>query len=200
MQIYQLENSKLGKIPNNPLVPGKDCDKKNCKFCIKQCYAMKFYRFRPSVKKSWDNASNLLRKDQKQYFDTFVQMFSKRKPEFFRIHTSGDFISKRHYNLWNQTIDTFPKTRYLAFTKSFSKIDVDTPDNFSQIISVFPGMTVPEHLWKLSFAFAGEIEDYKETDFYDRTKLAKVCPGYCSDCFFCWHAKDLGFDVRFPIH
>ena len=190
-------NSKLGKLPNVSLVPGRDCT--NCKACISTCYALKAYRAWPTVKANWGANSDLLRSDPDKYFADVRAYLERAQPTLFRIHVAGDFVSLEHVLEWILVALDFPGTRFLAFTKSFDYLPdspAELPDNLSVVVSLFPSMALPAHLESYPIAFAGELTDYatpRATDAID-------CPGNCETCGVCWSLGKKGLDVSFPFH
>jgi hypothetical protein len=94
------KNRKLGNIPNVSTIPVKDCGKnaihcgtpdKNGKI---PCYAMKAWQQYPNVRKAWKTNSQQFRKDPDSAFSELSAYIAKRKPRFFRIHVSGDFLDQ----------------------------------------------------------------------------------------------------------
>ncbi|MHC4458553.1 MAG: GP88 family protein [Planctomycetota bacterium] len=205
--VVSSDNRKLGQeIPASNLRPVRDCT--NCKFCAKDCYAMKAWKIYPSVRVSLTRNSALLRTDIGGYFEKVHRFLTKKSPDFFRIHSSGDFISLEHLKYWVKIAKNHPKTKFLAFTKSYEIVsqyltvakdwpDFEIPENFSLVVSVFPGMVVPKDLEHLPRAYAGEPEDYKHLA---RASDALHCPGSCQTCQACWGLAKRNIDVRFSIH
>ena len=140
MSVVSPGNSKLGKLPNVSLVPGRDC--RNCKACIGTCYAMKAYKAWPSVKANWTENSDLLRTDPDAYFTEVRAYLTRTSPVLFRIHVAGDFVSLDHILDWVLVAQDYPSVRFLAFTKSFDLLPDPTelPRNLSVVVSLFPGM------------------------------------------------------------
>ena len=91
-------NSKVGRIPNISLTPGRTCSAEACRTCLAGgCYAMKSYRMYPSVRRSWDANTDLaindlatMERELTAYFGSMVA------PRFFRIHVAGDFVHREY--------------------------------------------------------------------------------------------------------
>ena len=194
------------KVPNNSLLMGRDCGP-GSKHCIGSCYAVKAFKAYPSVKISWQGNSELLRTKPEEYFGAICNYLTRAQPAMYRIHVSGDFISKAHFGRWVQIAERYPGTSFLAFTKSYRYLPADSntlPSNFQPVLSLFRSMVgtpedIPAHLLdSYPLAFAGGRWEYWDTDYWFRARDAIDCTGICSakECSLCWR----GFDVHFPIH
>lgn len=120
------------------------------------------------------------------------------KPEFFRIHAYGDFLSQNYVNDWFEIARMFPLINFLAFTKQFSFNYTKRPENFTVVFSFW-------HDWGL-------------TEFADNQKVNKVfvydwrnpdnridnntifCPGHCASCLLCWNADTIQNTIAFQKH
>lgn len=190
-------NSKLGSLANMSLTPGATCSPEACKTCLHGgCYAMKSYRMYANVRAAWDAntalaANNLpaMEADLMAYFGAVTA------PRFFRIHVGGDFISREYAEMWARVADRNPGTNFLAFTKQWDNVrGVRFPENFSLVLSSWPGTVIPEDLRELySVAW---LDDGTE----DIPSDALECPGNCATCGVCWSLAKRGIDVRFAKH
>lgn len=185
-------NSKIGKIANVSLIPVKDCV--NCHACKKDCYALKAFKQYPNVRQAWQGNSELLRKRPIKYYNDLMLFLSTYKGKFFRFHVAGDIINKNHFLCIAGTAKAFPNIKFLIFTKSFDFIIPSIiPDNLTVVLSLFPGMGIPNKLKSFPRAYAGECKG-------KRFKNAMECIGYCDKCYLCWNLKELKKDVKFNIH
>ena len=191
-------NSKLGTLPNVSLLPIETCPLN--KYCRDACYAVKFTKVYPSVKKAWSDNTNLARNDMEAFFDGIREALDGLKPEFFRLHVSGDFFSQEYFNAWCQLASEYPDTKFLAFTKALGFVRGSIPDNLEIVLSVFPGMRIPSRLDGFPIAAAGQVGDYTESKHVERIGDAMTCPGLCETCGMCWNLSKIGKDVRFSIH
>jgi len=191
-------NSKLGRLPNVSLIPGKDCT--NCSKCATSCYALKAFRAYPSVNKSWTDNSETLRNNPAEYFAEVRAYLSRHTPVLFRIHVAGDFITQEHLDQWLEIAKEFPSTRFLAFTKSFAFLPLHSalPENMSLVVSMWPGMKAPARKG-YAIAYAGDAADYQGSH-NKRAAAAVDCPGNCDTCGICWSLAKKGQDVIFPFH
>ena len=175
-------NSKLGNTPNISTVPGKDCGKGVP--CTKDCYARKFYRQYPNVRKAWNENSRYQRVDPTGYFGDIYAWLMLHRPKYFRIHVAGDFISQNTVHRWGQLGSGIPATRFLAYTKREDLFFGYLPENFIIRHSMWPGwgnakLKLPK-FW---------MQDKQGTE----TRIPKkkfLCPGDCEKCRACW-SKDV---------
>ena len=191
-------NSKLGKIPNISLPPIAACG--NSKQCAKECYAVKPYRMYPNVKKAWNN-NFVLHRLNLSYVDVEIRKFlDKKKPKYFRIHVSGDFLNQKHVDMWAGIAEDYKGTQFLAFTKMFN-LTFPSSKNFRIYFSVWPTMNRAEYEDFLqdkpvAVVTAEDLKEYHKEDLR-YLHFPKVCPGSCSDCKYCF--EEVG-DVIFKKH
>ena len=104
--------------------------------CIKFCYAQKgnYKRF-PSVRNGMEKKYQLTKEEN------FVQLMNKeikkKKPDFVRVHDSGDYYSKKYLNKWLTIAKQNPKVKFYSYTNSikFIKELQGIPGNFDFIFS-----------------------------------------------------------------
>ena len=203
------QGHKLGPHTMNvSLVMGRDCGPQAV-HCINQCYAVKAFKAYPSVRKSWTGSSQLLRSDPDAYFAAIDKAVGRVRPNLFRIHVSGDFISDDHFRRWANLCGKHRETNFLAFTKSFSYLPDSLdgyPVNFEIVLSLFPSMVgspedIPDRLLgQYAIAYAGKRSEYVGSR-YERDAMASIdCPNACDTCGICWALTDQQLSVNFPIH
>lgn len=190
-------NSKVGQIPNFSLVPGRTCTPEACRTCLKEgCYAMKSYRMYPSVRKAWDDNTNLAVNNLERLEGELMKYFDNplTRPRFFRVHVGGDFVTYAYAEMWARIATAFPDVNFLAFTKCFDIVDtIDFPDNFSIVLSAWKGCAIPERLKKrYAVAYVSDCDDVPGD--------AIRCPGHCDTCGACWGLAKRGLDVVFDKH
>lgn len=207
--MLQKGNSKLGKIVNFSLPPIKSCP--NCKYCVQkdiglECYAIKPYRQYKTVRDCWNN--NHKQSKRKSFVKDICNELSKLEPKLVRIHVSGDFYSQTYLNKWFDICKSFPKTSFLAFTKSFKLNFTNKPENLKIIYSVMPRMTNDMIPQQGSRAYCGDMTYFK--DFSGKLRKFKGilhskgeqilnCHGYCENCGICWDLPE-HCSVSFEIH
>ena len=180
-----LGNAKLGNIPQFNLPPRKSCP--NCKHCSGiwdghkySCYADKALRIYPTVSKCWNRNLKACRKNLDNVYTDIVEYLQTSKPEWFRIHSAGDFYSQEYLDMWIRITKEFPDVRFLAFTKSFHLSFRSKPRNLKVIYSIMP--TTPKAgVPRGSKAYAGPIPKTKQRVF--------ECPGNCETCAACWNLR-----------
>ena len=104
--------------------------------CIKFCYAQKgnYKRF-PSVAKGMEK--KYLLSKQSNFVDLMNKEIIKKKPDFIRVHDSGDYYSKEYLNKWLIIAEQNPKVKFYSYTNSIKFIkDLESiPNNFDFIFS-----------------------------------------------------------------
>lgn len=104
--------------------------------CIKFCYAQKgnYKRF-PSVAKGMEK--KYLLSKQSNFVDLMNKEITKKKPDFIRVHDSGDYYSKAYLNKWLTIAEQNPKVKFYSYTNSIKFIkDLESiPNNFDFIFS-----------------------------------------------------------------
>jgi ferredoxin len=185
-------NSKLGRIPNVSTVPGKDCG--NCGACVKDCYAVKFYRMYPTVRNAWQGNSELAREDRAGFMRQIREYLTAKQPEFFRWHVAGDILDQAYLEEMKRIAREHPKVKFLAFTKMHMLEYKRLPKNLAVVASMWPGLDVPVNVKRLPKAWMQDGTDKRVP------KTAIPCPGKCDECGMCWALPQLGRDVVFHKH
>tara|TARA_R100001463_G_scaffold20385_1_gene49687 strand:+ start:902 stop:1513 length:612 start_codon:yes stop_codon:yes gene_type:complete len=104
--------------------------------CIKFCYAQKgnYKRF-PSVKNGMEKKYQLTK--QSNFVELMNEEIKKKKPDFIRVHDSGDYYSKTYLDKWLTIAKENPKVKFYSYTNSikFIKELQEIPGNFDFIFS-----------------------------------------------------------------
>ena len=147
-------NMKLGKMPNFSLAPGVTCSREACATCFTEgCYARKAYRLYPQTKAAWDRNTDLALHDLTDLQAQLVKYFTKNRPNYFRLHVSGDFVSPEYTAMWRAIAARFQETHFLAFTKQYEMVRaIDWPINVAIVFSACgdvqrPGKTIFTLIW-----------------------------------------------------
>lgn len=190
-------NMKTGAIPAFSLTPGRTCSKEACRTCfVNGCYACKSYKMYPSVRKSWDGNTDVVTTNLKAFENAMDIFFSSMTaPRFFRIHVSGDFVTKDYARAWARIAKRHPGTKFLAFTKQWENVrGIRFPENFSLVLSGWKDTTIPADLTaKYPIADCIEKGDSIPDGYME-------CPGHCDSCGMCWNLKETGKNVAFRKH
>ena len=203
-------NTKIEAIPNVSLTPIKSC---KCGVpCSKGCYAMKFYKMYPSVKKAWDDNLDLWEEDKMKFFNEIYSFLAKKNPWGFRWFVGGDIPSAEFFSMMCKIAEEFPNTQFLAFTKQHEIVNecvwewewASCTNNVEDIIPsnlhlIFSGwgenfkIDNPHNFPTSQVIFKGE-EPRPEW---------KICGGNCTDCkcrgVGCWELK-YGETIAFYEH
>ena len=186
-------NTKLGTIPNLNLPPGVTCAKGVP--CFNDgCYAVQSWTQYPNVRKAWQNNYDLYLEDPVDYFCQFSQYLGEKKPEYFRLHSSGDFPDRLYWEMFRDTCYRYPATKFLAFTKKYHEVDFNyVPKNLSLVMSIWPGWDLPE---TKEFPWAWLEEDVRRpmNGYWLR------CTTACFNCKVCWNKLDGDTAVVFNRH
>ena len=104
--------------------------------CIKFCYAQKgnYKRF-PSVRNGMEKKYQLTKQDN--FIELMNKEIQKKKPDFIRVHDSGDYYSKTYLNKWLAIAEQNPNVKFYSYTNSikFIKELKTIPNNFDFIFS-----------------------------------------------------------------
>lgn len=193
----QKGNSKMGKVLNISLPPGKTC---SCLPCFHEgCYAQKFYKMRAGVRKCWDGNYAAWAAGPDKYFADIEDKIRKNRPKLFRFHSGGDIPGPEYLLRMQILANNCPKTKFLAFTKRYEWVATYkdlTPSNLKFVLSMWPGVEVEQAI----------IDAFPCTWMRDPENLdpriprtAVNCPGGCDNCGLCWH-MDAGQSVVFDRH
>lgn len=178
-------NMKIGRTVNLPISPIQGCCH-NCIVCAKSCYAIKAYRLYKNVKAAWDKNLGMINEDPECLEEVYNYIVSRRKPvEFFRIHTSGDFINREYFLKWCDIAKRTPEVNYLAFTKNYDLINENVdmiPENMNVVFSGWTGLAMEN---PNNFPVAW-LNDGIETRI---PETATECSGSCETCKDCWSIK-----------
>jgi len=183
-------NSKIGKIMNVNLPPVISCPKGIP--CAKDCYAMKAWRQYKNVREAWGGNWELLKDNEKAYFEGIADTIQRtKKMEFFRWHSAGDIPSQSYLEGMKAIAKMFPAVKFLAFTKNSSLDFSDLPENLNIVASQWGEYTWGDDLPKAIVRAKGET--------WETPANAVDCAGSCKDCKVCWNLKK-GQAVIFDQH
>lgn len=198
MAIISKGNSKMGKIPNISLPPIVTCN--GCEdTCADKCYANKFYRMYPSVKKAWDKNLEEYLTNPVKYFASISKQLARLQPKFFRWHVGGDIPNQLYFIGINNVANMYPATKFLLFTKQYATINAYVelrdmlPKNLQIVFSAWPGMQIDNPFnFKIAWMQDGTEDRVPESAF--------ECAGSCTECSACFSLNKIDRDVVFHIH
>lgn len=192
-------NKKLGSIPSFSLLPIVTCPSRI--LCAKDCYAARMCKFRSSVATSWSRNTLEVKTNIDNVFSDLNAWLGRNRPEFFRIHVGGDFITYEYFERWKALCALHPGTRFLAFSKAefcFKATGPTDPGNLTLIVSNWPGddaniSVVVRRLYPQAWV---RIKDTPDSRIPED---ALSCSGNCETCHDCWNLKP-GGSVVFDMH
>lgn len=193
-------NAKTGKIPSFNLLPGVTCSAAAKVTCFTHgCYAVNDLRY-ATTRKAWGDNTEGVKNNLIDFISDMNDYFSKlTAPRFFRIHSSGDFMSVEYAKAWYQIAKNNPGTKFLAFTKQFDiirQVPFYELNNFSLVLSSWNGRDIPadlELLYTVAYCDDGIIT-------IDSKKPLIECPGNCDTCGVCWSLAKQNMNVCFYKH
>ena len=186
--VLSMGNRKMGRVMSFSTSPGLTCA--NGVPCYpRYCYAVKMERIYPTVRNSWKNNYDLL----KRYWgDDFVNDISeairKKKPELFRWHVGGDIFAKWYLDDMCFIAKKNKDVKFWAFTKQFDILEDyegEIPENLTIVLSVWPPC-VPSDKLKEKYGCC-YFQDAEES--YEVPDDAFICDGDCEMCRQCVELK-----------
>jgi hypothetical protein len=111
---------------------GTITDGDNCQF---RCYAASIECAFPSARRvHWHNYDIL----RKLTSDEMVKVILASLPanvKIVRIHSSGDYFSKRYFQAWVKVAESLPDVKFFGYTKILNYVNAPKPDNYRLVYS-----------------------------------------------------------------
>ena len=102
--------------------------------CVKFCYAKKGAYIWSNVKPAFEKRYELSKTDE--FVNKMYDEIVKKKPDYVRVHDSGDYYSKKYLNKWIDIALLFPEVRFYSYTNMVQMfLDTELPSNFDVIFS-----------------------------------------------------------------
>lgn len=102
--------------------------------CVKFCYAKKGAYIWSNVKPAFERRYELSKTDD--FVNKMYAEIVKKKPDYVRVHDSGDYYSKKYLDKWINIANLFPEIKFYSYTNMIQMfLDTDLPDNFDIIFS-----------------------------------------------------------------
>jgi hypothetical protein len=102
--------------------------------CIKFCYAQKGAYVWSNVKPAFEKRYELTRSDE--FVSKMSDELFKKRPDYVRIHDSGDYYSKSYLQKWIDIANLFPEIKFYSYTNSVAMLkEANLPSNFDVIFS-----------------------------------------------------------------
>ena len=102
--------------------------------CVKFCYARKGAYIWSNVKPAFEKRYELSKTDQ--FVGAMYNEIVKKKPDYVRVHDSGDYYSKAYLKKWIDIALLFPEVKFYSYTNSVLMLKAAVlPSNFDIIFS-----------------------------------------------------------------
>ena len=102
--------------------------------CVKFCYAKKGAYVWSNVKPAFEKRYELSKTDK--FIESMNDEIRRKKPDFVRVHDSGDYYSRAYLNKWIQIAKDNPDVKFYSYTNMVKLIkEVQLPDNYDIIYS-----------------------------------------------------------------
>ena len=102
--------------------------------CIKFCYAKKGAYIWSNVKPAFENRYELSKTDD--FVDAMNNEIRKKKPDYVRVHDSGDYYSTAYLKKWIKIANDNPDVRFYSYTNMIDMmLKASLPDNYDIIFS-----------------------------------------------------------------
>ena len=111
--------------------------KTTCPFagdCVKFCYAKKGAYIWSNVKPAFEKRYELTKSDE--FVSKMSDELFKKRPDYVRVHDSGDYYSKAYLQKWIDLANLFPEIKFYSYTNSVAMLkEANLPNNFDVIFS-----------------------------------------------------------------
>jgi hypothetical protein len=102
--------------------------------CVKFCYAKKGAYIWSNVKPAFEKRYELSKTDN--FIDAMNAEILKKKPDYVRVHDSGDYYSRAYLHKWIEVAIHNPDVRFYSYTNMVKMmLNVSLPDNYDIIFS-----------------------------------------------------------------
>ena len=102
--------------------------------CVKFCYAKKGAYIWSNVQPAFEKRYELSKTDK--FIESMNDEIRRKKPDFIRVHDSGDYYSRAYLNKWIQIAKDNPDVKFYSYTNMVKLTkEVQLPDNYDIIYS-----------------------------------------------------------------
>ena len=102
--------------------------------CVKFCYAKKGADVWSNVQPAFEKRYELSKTDK--FIESMNDEIRRKKPDFIRVHDSGDYYSRAYLNKWIQIAIHNPHVKFYSYTNMIKLTkEVQLPDNYDIIFS-----------------------------------------------------------------
>jgi hypothetical protein len=102
--------------------------------CVKFCYAKKGAYIWSNVQPAFEKRYQLTKTDD--FIPAMIDEIVNKRPDYIRVHDSGDYYSPAYLEKWLRIARTFPEVKFYSYTNCVNMLkNVDLPDNYDIIFS-----------------------------------------------------------------
>jgi len=102
--------------------------------CVKFCYAKKGAYIWSNVKPAFEKRYQLSKTDK--FVDAMNAEIRKKKPDYVRVHDSGDYYSRAYLKKWIDIANSNPNVRFYSYTNMIDMmLKTSLPNNYDIIFS-----------------------------------------------------------------
>ena len=102
--------------------------------CVKFCYAKKGAYIWSNVKPAFEKRYELSKTDD--FISAMNAEIQSKKPDYIRVHDSGDYYSKAYLDKWIEIAIHNPSVRFYSYTNMIDMfLNASLPDNYDIIFS-----------------------------------------------------------------
>lgn len=102
--------------------------------CVKFCYAKKGAYIWGNVKPAFEKRYELSKTDD--FISAMNAEIQAKKPDYIRVHDSGDYYSKAYLDKWIEIAIHNPNVRFYSYTNMIEMfLNTSLPDNYDIIFS-----------------------------------------------------------------
>jgi hypothetical protein len=102
--------------------------------CVKFCYAKKGAYIWSNVQPAFEKRYQLSKTDE--FVDAIRSEIQRKKPDYVRVHDSGDYYSKKYLDKWIQIANENPDVRFYSYTNMIDMfLKTSLPSNYDIIFS-----------------------------------------------------------------
>ena len=102
--------------------------------CVKFCYAKKGAYIWSNVQPAFEKRYQLSKTDE--FVDAMNNEIRKKKPDYVRVHDSGDYYSPKYLKKWIQIANDNPSVKFYSYTNMVEMmLKTSLPGNYDIIFS-----------------------------------------------------------------
>jgi hypothetical protein len=102
--------------------------------CIKFCYAKKGAYIWSNVQPAFEKRYQLSKTND--FIQAMSDEINKKRPDYVRVHDSGDYYSKQYLHKWLAIALNFPNVKFYSYTNCVKMFkDIELPNNYDIIFS-----------------------------------------------------------------